>query len=423
MTTRVLVFSTLYPNAEQPNHGIFVENRLRHTLALGGLSATIMAPRPWFFSTHPRFGRYATFARIPAQETRHGIDVWHPRYLVLPRLSTLTPWFLYRAALHAARRLARAGQQFDVIDAHYFYPDGVAAALLGQALRLPVAITGRGTDLTLIPRSLPARRQIQWAAGQASAMITVCEDLRQRLLSLGAAAERTIVLRNGVDLDRFSPGWPIGAMRGTAHDGRFALLSVGSLIPRKGHDLVISALPALPDCSLTIVGSGPLRAELEALAGHLGVAQRVRFLGEIPHADLPELYRSADMLVLASAREGWANVLLEAMACGTPVVATNVNGSAEAVCSPAAGRLAAERSIGGIRDAILALRRDMPSREETRRHACRFSWQETAQANRALLIAAATMGFAGRRGPAAIQAAHASLSAAATSRQSHPLTV
>ncbi|MBN9590196.1 MAG: glycosyl transferase family 1 [Alphaproteobacteria bacterium 64-11] len=403
VTTSVLVFSTLYPNAGQPNHGIFVENRLRHTLALGGLCATVLAPRPWFFSGHPRFGRYAAFARIPAHETRHGLDVHHPPYLVLPRLSAITPWLLYRAALHAVRKLMRAGQRFDVIDAHYFYPDGVAAALLGRTLGLPVVITGRGTDLTLIPHSALARRQIQWAAGQASAMITVCEDLRQRLVALGAAPERTIVLRNGVDLDRFSPA---GA---PPRNERVALLSVGSLIPRKGHELVIGALPGLADCDLTIAGSGPLRAELEALAHRLGVAGRVRFLGEVPHADLPGLYQAADMLVLASQREGWANVLLEAMACGTPVVATNVNGSAEAVCSPAAGLLAGERSIAGIRDAILALSRAMPPRDDTRRHACRFSWFETARANRDLLIAAAAAGRAGRHSPAAAQAARASL--------------
>ncbi len=407
MTTRVLVFSTLFPNTEQPNHGIFVENRLRQTLALGGLDATVLAPRPWFFSSDSRFGRYAAFARIPPRETRHGLAVHHPCFGVLPRLSALTPWLLYRGSLPTLRRLAREGQQFDVIDAHYFYPDGIAAALLGRALGLPVVITGRGTDLTLIPHAFLARRQIQWAASQASAMITVCEDLRQRLLSLGAAADRTIVLRNGVDLRRFVP--PAPAHPATPRRGRFSLLSVGSLIPRKGHELVIGALPDLPDCDLTIAGSGPLHAELEALARRLGVDGRVRLLGEVPHADLPGLYQGADMLVLASEREGWANVLLEAMACGTPVVATNVNGSAEAVCSPAAGLLAKERSIAGIRDAILALRQALPSREQTRRHACRFSWEQTARANRELLIAAAKAGRAGRHGSAAAQAARLSL--------------
>lgn len=399
MNMRVLVFSTLYPNAEQPNHGIFVENRLRHTLALGGLSATILAPRPWFPSRHPRFGRYARFARIPAREVRHGLEILHPAYMVFPHLSSVTPWLLYRAAFRAAKRLIDAGQRFDVIDAHYFYPDGVAAALLGRALRLPVVITGRGTDLTLIPRAALPRGQIRWAAGEASAMITVCEDLRQRLIALGAAPERTVTLRNGIDLDLFTPG---AAQLG---NGRLALLSVGSLIPRKGHDLVIRALTALPDCTLTIAGSGPLRHELERLARTLGVNNRVHFQGEVPHARLPDIYRAADMMVLASEREGWANVLLESMACGIPVVATNVNGTAEVVCSPAAGRLAAQRSVAGICDAIEALRRAMPSREETRRHACRFSWAQTARANRDLLLAAAAGGWAERHGTAAAQAA------------------
>lgn len=410
MTARVLVFSTLYPNALQPNHGIFVETRLRHTLAQGGLAASVLAPRPWFPFSHPVFGHYAIFAQIPPRGMRHDIEVAHPPYPVFPKLSLLTPWLLYRASLHAIREMQAAGQRFDVIDAHYFYPDGVAAALLGQSLGLPVIITGRGTDLTLIPRNPLAKRQIQWAARQANTLVTVCEDLRQRLLALGVAPDKVVTLRNGIDLDQFTPGPRQPAT------GHFGLLSVGSLIPRKGHDLVIQALAHMPDCHLTIAGDGPLRDELQNLAHRLGVTKQVHFLGEVPHAQLPQIYRDADMMVLASAREGWANVLLESLACGTPVVATNVNGSPEVVSSPAAGRLTTDRTVGAIRDAIATLRSAPPSREAARRHAMRFSWTETARANRDLLQAAARAGHGVHAGSAA-DAARASLEACAgTSR-------
>jgi glycosyltransferase involved in cell wall biosynthesis len=390
--TRVLVFSTLYPNAAQPNHGVFVENRLRHTLALGEMQATVLAPVPYFPSSHAVFGRYGVFATVPDRECRHGLEILHPRYLVLPRLNFLTPYLLYRAALKAVKR---AGKGFDVIDAHYFYPDGVAAALLGRKLGLPVVVTGRGSDLTMIPRDPVARRQIQWAAGQANTMIAVCEDLRRHLLALGAKVERTLVLRNGVDLERFSPGDRLAAraVRGLA---RFTLLSVGSLIPRKGHHIAIAALVDLPDCDLLIAGDGPMREELVRLAARTGVADRVRFLGGVPHADLPEIYRAADVLLLASEREGWANVLLEAMACGTPVVATDVNGTSEAVCDPAAGVLMADRSAAALVAALDILRRNMPSRVATRAHACRFGWEPIARLNKGVLISAAEAGRGGR---------------------------
>jgi len=394
--TRALVFSTLYPNAAQPNHGVFVENRLRKTLALGGLDATVLAPVPYFPIDHPAFGRYAVFARTPRQEVRHGVEVWHPRFPVIPKIgSSWTPDLLFRSALSAVRRLQAAGLTFDVIDAHYFYPDGVAAARLSEALRLPVVITGRGTDLTLIPNEPGPRARITWAIGRATAALAVCDDLGQRLIALGAPESRTLVLRNGVDLDLFRPG-DRAQVRARFGLSGFTLLSVGALIPRKGHHLAIEAVAARPDCTLLIAGGGDQRAELEALVRRSDVGDRVRLLGEVPHADLPALYSAADALVLASEREGWANVLLEAMACGTPVLATDVNGTAEVVRAPEAGRLVAERSAPAIAHALDLLRADLPAREATRAYAERFGWEPIALANRALLQAAARAGWDGR---------------------------
>ena len=164
-----------------------------------------------------------------------------------PSFSRLTPAFLYQAARRALKRMAKSGDvKFDLIDAHYFYPDGVAAAKLARELEIPLLITGRGTDLTLIPQSAPERAQIQWACKQASALITVCEDLKDKLVELGEAPSRIVTLRNGVDLDRFSPGDRSAARARLGLTG-FTLLSVGSLIPRKGHELIIAALADLPD--------------------------------------------------------------------------------------------------------------------------------------------------------------------------------
>ena len=407
--TRVLVFSTLFPNSAQPNHGIFVENRLRHTLELGGLDATVVAPVPYFPFSHPRFGRYAVLAKVPRHETRHGVGVWHPRFAVIPKVGErLAPVALYRAALAAARRLQAAGAVFDVIDAHYFYPDGVAAAWLGRKLGLPVVITGRGTDLTLIPNAPAARAKIQQAASEASAMVGVCEDLRLRIVELGAAPERTITLRNGVDLDLFRPVDRQAARRALGVEG-FTLVSVGSLIPRKGHDLTIRALLDAPDCKLMIAGHGPLRGELERLAAELGLGERVRFLGETPHAELARLYSAADVSVLASSREGWANVLLESMACGTPVLATDVNGTGEVVQSRDAGRLLPERTAGALAATLAELRGAMPERSATRRYAEQFGWLQIARANKALLTAVAAAGREGRHSGAAVQAAREAL--------------
>lgn len=403
---RALVFSTLYPNQAQPNHGIFVENRLRHTLAQGGIAAAVLAPVPYFPLRNSAFGQYATFARVPATETRHGLTLQHPRYPVIPKIgSRFTPGFLYHAARRGLERMARAGEaKFDLIDAHYFYPDGVAAARLARELKIPLLITGRGTDLTLIPQSPPERKQIQWACSQASALITVCEDLKDRLVELGESASRVVTLRNGVDLARFSPGDRQASRTRLGLTG-FTLLSVGSLIPRKGHELIIAALADLPDAQLLIAGSGPMRQELEKIAQEKNVASRVRFLGEIAHDALTDAYRAADIFVLASSREGWANVLLEAMACGTPVVATNVNGTPEVVRDPRLGVLMPERSVPALAKAVTQLRALAPDRAAVRTYAEQFSWEETARANKELFLAAARHGFDDRFNPAITAAA------------------
>lgn len=377
--TRILTFTTLYPNAVQPVHGVFVENRLRHLVASGDLTAQVLAPVPWFPFRHERFGRYATLADVPRRERRHGISILHPRYPVLPRFGmTLAPSLLFLAVKPVVEEMLRTGDGFDLIDAHYFYPDGVAAVMLGKAVSRPVVVTARGTDLNLIPDYAVPRRYIKWAAANADGLVTVCEALRTRLVKLGVAPDRVVTLRNGVDPTMFRPTDRTAVRERLALPGP-ALLSVGLLIERKGHDLVIKALPALPEATLLIAGDGPERTNLERLARLLRVDDRVRFLGQVPHEALPDLYTAADCLILASSREGWANVLLEAMACGTPVAASDVWGTSEVVNHPAAGLLLRDRSAKSVADAVRTLLASPPRREDTRAYAETFGWDSTTR--------------------------------------------
>jgi glycosyltransferase involved in cell wall biosynthesis len=374
---KTVTFSTLYPNQVKPHHGIFVETRLRHLVASGAVDTRVVAPVPWFPFSGARFGRYGEFARVPQSETRFGLNVAHPRYALLPKVGmNLAPSLLAKGARRTLARLIDEGHDFDLIDAHYFYPDGVAAVQLGRYFNKPVVITARGSDISLLPRHTVPRKLIQWAAAHADHMITVCDALKTELVALGADAGRITPLRNGVDLQRFQPG-DRAAVRAELGLGGFTLLSVGHLVPVKGHDLVIGALPLLPGVTLLLAGGGPEQARLAALAEQMNVADRVRFLGVVPQADLTRYYNAADVLVLASSREGWANVLLEAMACGTPVVASRVWGTPEVVAAPAAGILMDERSARGVADAVRRLRADTPDRADTRRYAEGFSWEAT----------------------------------------------
>jgi teichuronic acid biosynthesis glycosyltransferase TuaC len=373
----ILTFSTLFPNAAQPVHGIFVENRLRHLIAAGGVRARVVAPVPWFPFRSGRFGSYAAYARVPATETRHGLTIHHPRYPVIPKVGTsLAPLLMYMFVKPFIAEMIRRGDDFDLIDAHYFYPDGVAAAWLGRTFGKPVTITARGTDLNLMPQFALPRAQIKWAASQAAGMITVCQALKDELVALDVAPDRVRVLRNGVDLDMFRPVERSSMREKLGLTGR-TLLSVGHLIERKGHDIVIGAMPRLPETTLLIAGEGPERAALESQVQALGLQDRVRFLGRIGHDTMRDFYGAADALVLASSREGWANVLLEAMACGTPVIATNVWGTPEIVATPEAGVLMASRDSDALADAAEMLFANLPDRAATRAYAEEFSWDST----------------------------------------------
>jgi teichuronic acid biosynthesis glycosyltransferase TuaC len=375
---KLLTFSTLYPNSVQPNHGIFVETRLRHLLTSGQVNSRVVAPVPWFPFPQASFGRYSEYARVPSREERFGIDVRHPHYLTIPKVGmNWAPKSLAHASITCGEQLRDEGYDFDAIDAHYFYPDGVAAAMLGDRLNRPVVITARGSDVNLIAEFPRPRAMIRWAAQRAAAVIAVSRALKDKLVEVGIDGGKIQVLRNGVDLECFRPGDRSTTRARLGLDNGPALLSVGNLVPEKGHDLTIRALASLSDARLLLVGDGPQMASLRGLARSLGLANRVHFLGLLSQSELVQVYGAADLLVLASSREGWANVLLESMACGTPVVATDVGAAKEVIRSPEAGAIVPVRTPQALAAAIRQLLEHLPDRAATRSYAAKFGWEET----------------------------------------------
>jgi teichuronic acid biosynthesis glycosyltransferase TuaC len=286
------------------------------------------------------------------------------------------PLALFAAVLPLLRRQILNGLDFDLVDSHYFYPDGVAAVLLGRALGKPVVVTARGDDLDLIATYAIPRLWIQWAAKHAAGLIAVSNGLKRRLEKLGTPAHRINMLRNGVDLTTFRP-CDRHAERHALGFTRPTLLAVGNLVPKKRHALVVEALGSLPGVDLAIVGDGPERPRIEALAGRLGVSDRVRFLGAKPQEALPAIYSAADLLVHPSLREGWPNVLLESMACGTAVVVAPFDGVSDIVAGPHAGRILRQATPDCLAETVHDLLASPPARADTRRYAEGFDWQNT----------------------------------------------
>ena len=375
----ILTFTTLYPSQIRPQHGIFVETRLRKLTESGAVGARVVAPCPWFPFASPRFGHYSLFARQPREEIRYGLHVDYPRYPQLPKIGmSAAPLALFASVLPVLRRQLRGGRDFDLIDAHYFYPDGVAAVLLGRALGRPVVVTARGSDLNLIAEYAIPQGWIRWSARHADGLVAVSRGLKQRLANLGIAEERVHVLRNGVDPTLFRPT-DRDAARQALGLTRLTLLAVGNLVRLKSHRMMVEALVGLPAVDLVIVGEGPERAAIEALARERQVADRVRLLGHVPQDRLPDIYSAADLLLLVSTHEGWPNVLLESMACGTPVIASDVDAIADIVAVPEAGRIlrgpTPERLAATAREFLGAL----PARAATCAYAQGFDWQSTTE--------------------------------------------
>ena len=380
---KLLTITTLYPNANDPKHGIFVENRLRQLRQhYPDVECTVIAPVPWFPFEHPVFGQYSQYASVPKVEQRHGITVYHPRYAVIPKIGMqLTPHTLQRCLYGQIRTLQKEGLTFDLIDGHYFFPDGVAIANVAKQFNLPFTVTARGTDINLIPQYARPLRQIQHVLQHSNHNLAVCEALRQEMIMHGANPSKTTTARNGVDLDLFhfadeQRKSVIREKLGLPRQGPI-FISVGLLVERKGHHLIIEAMRSHPDAHLLIAGTGPKKNHLKQLANERHVSKQVTFLGALSQPELADYFRACDLSILASNREGWANVLLESMACGTPVVATNIWGTPEVVKIPAAGQLV-ERDSQSIANGIAQLLADLPSRQATRDYAEQFSWEDTS---------------------------------------------
>lgn len=373
---RILTFTSLFPSTARPRHGIFVETRLRQLVSDTGIDARVIAPVPWFPFRSPRFGDYARFAATPRHALRDsGLRVSHPRYLMLPKVGVgLQPESMARAAMADVAALADEGWRPDLIDAHYLYPDGVAAAMLAQRLGLPFVVTARGTDVNVLGRMPGPAQRILDTVRRAAAVIAVSSRLKESLLSLGADADKVVVLRNGVDAELFRPE------PGEAARARLCLPNgplaacVGNLVPEKGLALAIEALRSLPEWRLAIVGDGPLRSELAALVAAAGLASRVSFLPVMPQAELRWVYSAADALLLTSTREGWPNVVLESLACGTPVVAVDVGAVGEMITVPEAGRVVAGRDATALAAAVRAVQALGATRAQVRQHALQFDW-------------------------------------------------
>ena len=375
---RVLTLSTLFPDASRPTFGIFVE---RQTLGLAAhpdvelkVVAPVALPPTGLARRHPA---YRSLANLPAREIWKGLDIYRPAFPTLPIVGgRINPWSMWWTLIPLLDAI-RADFPFDVIDTEFFYPDGPAAVRLGRRLGVPVSIKARGTDIQMWGRMPLCRQMVATAGRRADGMLAVSAALREEMIALGMPGERIRVHHTGVDQAKFQPRDRAAAKAAIGVEGPL-VATIGYLIPRKGQSLLLEAMAALPGVTLLIAGDGPDRDVLAGRIAALGLGDRVRLLGPQPHDALPGLLAAADVMALPSSSEGLANVWVEALACGTPIVITDVGGARGVVDRPAAGRLVA-RTPDAIAEGIRSVLTDPKPQAEVAEAARRFTWERNTE--------------------------------------------
>ncbi|TAD74283.1 MAG: glycosyltransferase family 4 protein [Sphingomonadales bacterium] len=379
----VLALSTLYPNPVNPRFGTFVARSLEALAKRGDWRVTLVNP----IGLPPlALGRYRPLADLPPVSEEGGITVHRPHFTLIPRIGARrNAGAIARAVLPLVRRI-HADQPIDLLDAQFFFPDGPAAAEIAQTMGLPLSIKARGSDISFWGEQDFARRLMLDAARVATGLLAVSRDLAEQMAAMGMEAEKITVHYTGLDRDRFRPfdhpqlrrqlseelGFPMP-------DNAPLLACVGALIERKGQGIAIAALRDIPGARLVLVGKGEDETRLRALAVSEGMADRVFFAGSIDHDLMPLILSAADVMVLPTISEGLANAWVEALACGTPVVTTDVGGARELITGDTAGRLV-ERNAGAVAAAINAILAKPPAREAVAALTENFSWDANAAA-------------------------------------------
>jgi teichuronic acid biosynthesis glycosyltransferase TuaC len=375
----VLVFTSLFPNSVTTLHGIFIQQRISALAARPDISLRVVAPVP-FCPKWMTKSSWRHFADVPRHEQFSGLGVFHPRYPLLPRICMpLHGALMFSGAFRLVQDLNRQ-QPIDCIDAHYVYPDGFAAVLVGRALGIPVCVSARGSDVALFPTFRTIHPMIRWTINRADEAIAVSEALRRTMYEVADRPDIEVV-GNGIDSGRFAPVCREEARDrlGMPRKGR-VIVCVAALVPVKNHVRLLEAfsrIGSIPDPRLYLVGKGPLMHSLRALASELQLDGKVFFVGSVANQELKYWYSAADVTCLTSDREGWPNVLSESLACGTPVVTTDAGGSSEVISSRELG-LVVNQSSDALAHALRTALLRVWNRDVIAAHARRRTWDVVA---------------------------------------------
>ncbi len=358
---KALVFTSLFPNITNRNKGIFIEQRIRQYSRFE-CQVRVISPVPYFPALKflKKFPSWYKYSQIPVQSILNSNKIYFPRYLQTPKIGmTFYGLFMFLGVLNSIRKIKKKFN-FDIIDAHWIYPDCFAAVLLAKWFNKKVVISARGSDINAYTKLFLIRILIQYTLKQADAIIAVSHDLKNKIQEMGINESKIKVISNGVDTDQFRPlpKNQLEAVLPFEKKGRL-ILTVGALRKVKNQHLLIEAFSQIvsmenyEDLKLVIVGSGTQKHALKEQIYKLKLSNQIFLVGAVPNDRLVHWYNHADLFCLPSLNEGCPNVVLEALACHVPVVATNVGGIPDLISSENIGILADPGSLDSLKTSLI----------------------------------------------------------------------
>ncbi len=381
---KVLVMSHSYPNNMLPLHGLWVERLVQHLKA--GCDIKVIAPVQYCPPVPLLPEYYRRFRRIEARSWSEGVEVLHPRFLVGPAMAfySLEAATYYLGVVRTIDRLRR-DFPFDLIHAHFTFPDGAVAARLSRRYSVPYIITEQSPWLPWMARPGLVRESSLWAARRSARVVAISQSVYHEIAELTGAPDKVVVIPDGVDGDAFTPGDSGDSWNPDQ------ILFVGFINYVKGVDVLLRAMERLiqrrPGTRLVIVGGSYYRGkriledELRKMVIDLGLTKWVHFAGTMPLPALVQKMRESAVLVLPSRSESFGSVLVEALACGTPVVATRCGGPEDIVTDEVGVLVPKEdpEALAGALEKVLASRGTY-SPARLREHALgRFGWDTVAR--------------------------------------------
>lgn len=376
---KIISVSHMFPNIVVPNNGVFVKERLKSISKL--VDTNIISPLP-YFPFRFFFDKYKNFNKIPYRENFDSLEVYHPKFFLIPKYFKFTDGYLYYWSTSSFFTKKILEEKIDLLDFHWVYPDAFAGLKLAQKYNKKIIVTIRGNESICYFENTLRKKLLVNTLRKVDHIIAVSNDMKNKVVGEYGVCENNItVIPNGIQPDKFKSIDRKQARRvcGLELNKKY-ILSLCRLSHEKGLEYLFEAFACLQveNVELIVVGDGPLKEKLLRMALDLKIDNKVKFIGSVLHEETMFWYNSADIYCLPSLWEGCPNVIIESLACGTPVVSTKVGGIPDLVPDEIYGVLVPEADSHSLAVALDYALEKKWDRKKIEQYGSRNTWDHVA---------------------------------------------